>query len=222
MRHFRLSGFTGLIAAAAVLGVTGCGAPAYTYAIDKPDQTFFKVPSGWHQLSARQLAQAQQTMLGTTFAGAPGGQLIWSAAFTPATTPAFGELLFAMQDPVAYASVQSISPKLRGQLSFDQMRNLVFYVTPEARQIAQAAGRKLQPLAVIHSGTIGTKDGIHGINELFVISLNGVPHAFDQTVLTNSTTTKLYLLLVQCAQNCFLAHQAQIHAVVSSFTVRGP
>ena len=49
----------------------------------------------------------------------------------------------------------------------------------------------------------------------------GQPDAFDQTVLTDSATTKLYLLLVQCYQGCFVAHQAQIKTVVDSFTVRG-
>jgi len=49
----------------------------------------------------------------------------------------------------------------------------------------------------------------------------GRPDVFDLTVATNSSTTKLYMLLVQCYQDCFVAHQAQIVAVVDSFTVRG-
>jgi hypothetical protein len=223
MRQLRLTGLAGIIATALVLaGVTGCGAPPYTYATDKADQAYFRVPSGWHQINAHQLSQAQQLVLGTSYAGNPGGQLIWSAAFTPATRPAVGALLFSARDPVAYASVQSLKPKLRGALSFNQMRDLLFFVTPQSRQAAQAAGRKLSPLAVIHSTTITTNDGIRGINELYALSINGMPYAFDQTVLTNSATTKLYLLLVQCDQSCFLAHKAQIQAVVNSFTVRGP
>ena len=62
---------------------------------------------------------------------------------------------------------------------------------------------------------------MRGINELYEYTVSGRPDAFDQTVLTNSDTTKLYLLLVQCYQDCFISHQSQIKAVVESFTVRG-
>jgi hypothetical protein len=222
MRQLRLTRLTGFIAAAVVLAsAAGCGAPAYLYAVDKADQAYFKVPSSWHQISARQLALGQQSVLGTTFAGPASGKVIWSAAYTPAANPPLSAVLIATGNPVAYASVQSVSPKLQGELSFNQMRDLLFFVTPQSRQAAQAAGRKLTPLQVIHSTTISTKDGIRGINELFVLAINGQPFAYSQTVLTNAATTKLYLLLVQCNQDCFLAHRTQIQAIVSSFTVRG-
>jgi hypothetical protein len=73
----------------------------------------------------------------------------------------------------------------------------------------------------VSSTTINGPGGVRGINELFEYNVNGEPDAFDQTVLTNSATTKLYLLLVQCYQGCFASHVAQIKAVVDSFTVRG-
>jgi len=63
--------------------------------------------------------------------------------------------------------------------------------------------------------------GVRGINELFQYDIGSVPEVFDQTVLTNSETTKLYLLLVQCDQACFVAHTSQIASVMQSFTVRG-
>ena len=36
-----------------------------------------------------------------------------------------------------------------------------------------------------------------------------------------AATTKLYLLLVQCYQACFISHRPQIATVVNSFTVDG-
>ncbi len=74
---------------------------------------------------------------------------------------------------------------------------------------------------LLASATITTKDGVRGINELFEYSVGGQLNAFDQTVLTNSETTKLYLLLVQCYQSCFVSHAPQIRDIVNSFTVRG-
>ena len=94
-------------------------------------------------------------------------------------------------------------------------------MTSPARQQAAADGDKLTGFNLVYSNTITTKDGMRGINELFEYDIGGVPDAFDQTVLTNSSTTKLYLLLVQCYQDCFATNAAQIKAVVDSFTVRG-
>ena len=45
--------------------------------------------------------------------------------------------------------------------------------------------------------------------------------AFDLTVMTNSTTTKLYFLLVQCSATCFVSNYKQIAAVTGSFTIGG-
>ncbi len=120
-----------------------------------------------------------------------------------------------------YASVQALGTPLREALSFNFMRDLLFPVTPGARQQAASAGARLAGFTLISSTVITTHDGVRGINELYEYTINGLPDAFDQTVLTNSSTTKLYLLLVQCYQSCFVAHQAQIKAVVDSFTVRG-
>ena len=120
-----------------------------------------------------------------------------------------------------YASVQSLGTPLREALSFNFMRDLLFPVTSGARQQAATAGANLSGFTLVSSTVITSNDGVRGINELYEYTINGQPDAFDQTVLTNASTTKLYLLLVQCYQSCFVAHQAQIKDVVDSFTVRG-
>ena len=123
--------------------------------------------------------------------------------------------------PVVYASVQDLSPSLRAALSFDYMRDLLFPVTAQRDRRPRANGSTLTGFTLVSSTTITTKDGVRGINELYEYTIGGLPDAFDQTVLTNSSTTKLYLLLVQCYQDCFVSHDAQIKTVVNSFTVRG-
>lgn len=223
MRQLRRTG-TALAAAAAALTVTclaGCAAPAYTYAADTGDHAFFKVPSSWQLVNSRSLADAQEVLLSRSAAGPLGGNFAWSAAYAAAVHPPPSALLSGSQSPVVYASVQNIKDSLRAELSFDYMRDLLFPVTSADRQQAAAAGDKLTGFTLVYSNTITTSDGIRGINELFVYDINGLPDAFDQTVLTNSATTKLYLLLVQCYQSCFLSHEAQIKQVVDSFTVRG-
>ena len=206
---------------AALAVLAGCGAPTYTYAADTSDHAYFKVPSGWQQVDPHALAQVQNQFLTNSAAGQAGGSFIWSRAYSAAAKPALTALLIGSQTPSVYASVQSLRDSLRAALSFDYMRNLLFPVTSQARQAATAAGQQLTGFDLVSSTTITASSGVRGINELFEYTVNGLPDAFDQTVLTNGDTTKLYLLLVQCYQGCFVSHEAQIKAVVDSFTVRG-
>jgi hypothetical protein len=223
MRQLRrtVTAFAAAAVALTVTGLAGCAAPAYTYAADSADHSYFKVPASWPQVDPQSLADAQSALLGRSAAGPSGGKLAWSRAYAAAADPAATGLLSGSLTPVVYASVQNISDALRAELSFDYMRDLLFPVTSTDRQEAAAAGDKLTGFSLVYSNTITTSGGARGINELFEFDVNGAPDAFDQTVLTNSATTKLYLLLVQCYQSCFVSHEAQIKQIVDSFTVRG-
>ncbi len=211
----------GLVAAGLLATVVGCAAPAYNYAADSADNAYFRVPSSWQAMNSQRLAATQASELSNSAAGPPGGSLAWSRAYAEHWDAAAGTLLTASTEPVVYASVQSLTTGLREALSFNFMRDLLFPVTSGARQQAAASGTKLSGFVLINSTVITAHDGVRGINELYEYTINGQPDTFDQTVLTNSSTTKLYLLLVQCYQNCFVAHLPQIKDVVDSFTVRG-
>jgi hypothetical protein len=221
MRQLRRTA-AGLVAVGAMLaGLAACGAPGFTYAADSHDHAYFKVPADWQQVDPAALSNAQLALLSKSAAGTAGGTFAWSRAYAAAGHPPATALLTGSQTPVVYASVQDLRSSLRGALSFDYMRDLLFPVTPQARQEATASGDNLTGFNLVASTTITTKDGVRGINELYEYNVGGLPDAFDQTVLTNSSTTKLYLLLVQCYQDCFVSNEAQIKAVVDSFTVRG-
>lgn len=206
---------------AALALLAGCGAPSYQYAADSADHAYFKVPTNWAAVSPDKLAAVQSAYLTNSAAGPPGGAFIWSRAYSGAAKPALTTLLVGSHTPAVYASVQNLKDALREALSFDEMRDLLFPVTSQARQAAAAAGENITGFHLVFSNVISASGGVHGINELYEFDVNGLPDAFDQTVLTNSDTTKLYLLLVQCYQDCFASHSAQIKAVVDSFTVRG-
>jgi hypothetical protein len=223
MHHLRRTVTGALAAGMAVLtasSLAGCAAPAYTYAADKADHAYFKVPASWHEVSPQFVSQTQN-LLTKSYAGSLGGTLAWSQAYAAASSPSSVSLLDASSNPVVYASVANLKVSLRGLLSFNVMRDLLFPVTQPARQEAAAAGETLSGFSSISYNVITTKADMRGINELFEYDINGQPDAFDLTVLTNAATTKLYLLLVQCYQNCFVTHEKQIATVVNSFTVRG-
>ncbi len=220
-RQFRRTAAAFATAGTALALLAGCGAPSYQYAADSADHAYFKVPTSWQQVSPDKVAAIQGALLNNSAAGPAGGSFIWSRAYSGAPKPALSTLLVGSSTPAVYASVQSLKDALRSALSFDEMRDLLFPVTSQARQAAAAAGANFTGFTLVSSTVISAPGGIHGINELYEFNVGGLPDAFDQTVLTNSDTTKLYLLLVQCYQDCFASHAAQIKAVVDSFTVRG-
>jgi hypothetical protein len=224
MHHLRRSVIRTVTAGLAVLtlgAAAGCSTPDYSVAADSADHLYFKIPTSWHEVSPQFVSQAQ-SLLTKSEAGALGGTYAWSRAYAAATSPSAQSLLAEATTPVVYTSVQQLKTGLRGSLSFNLMRDLLFPVTPTARSEAAAAGESLPGFTSISYSVITTKYGMRGVNELFEYDIGGQPDAFDQTVLTNAATTKLYLLLVQCYQACFVAHAKQISTVVNSFTVRGP
>jgi hypothetical protein len=220
-RQLRRTAAAFATAGAALALVAGCGAPAYQYAADTADHAYFKVPTTWPQVSPDKVAAIQSSLLTNSAAGPAGGSFIWSRAYSETQVPALSTLLVGSHTPAVYASVQSLKDSLRSALSYDEMRDLLFPVTSQARQAAAQNGDNITGFTQISSTVISAPGGIHGINELYEFDVGGLPDAFDQTVLTNTDQSKLYLLLVQCYQDCFASHLAQIKAVVQSFTVRG-
>jgi hypothetical protein len=224
MRQLRRAAIAAAVAVAmlaAVAALAGCAAPGYTYAADTQDHAYFKVPANWYRVPAESVAGAQAELLDKAPAGASGGAITWSRAYAARPDPGAVDLLTNAPVPVVYASVQQLRDSLRAGLSFDEMRDLLFPVTAAGRQEATEEGAKFKGFDLLATSTITTSDGVRGISEIYEYTFNGVPDAFDQTVLTNAATTKLYLLLVQCSQSCFARYLTQIKAVVESYTVRG-
>ena len=143
MKQLRRTAVAVTLAATALALIAGCGAPSFKYAADSADHAYFKVPASWQQVSPDKLAAVQGALLNNSAAGPAGGSFIWSRAYSGAQKPALSTLLVGSNTPAVYASVQSLKDALRSALSFDEMRDLLFPVTSQARQAAAAAGENL-------------------------------------------------------------------------------
>jgi len=201
------------------LSVTSCAAPRYTYVADSGDNAYFKVPPSWHQVDEHSL----QSAMGPSFdAGSfKVGSYLWTRAYDSSASPSAQHILTITPTPVVFASVLSLSSGGRGLLSLNGMRDLFLPVTSGARQAASAQGEQLTGFQSLSDTTITNSHGDRGIREVFDYTFNGVPETFDLTVLTDSNTTKLYFLLVQCETSSFASDYSQISQVVGSFTVGG-
>jgi hypothetical protein len=205
------------VAALVIVGCAAAGcslAPQYTYVSDSADNAYFKVPPSWHQVPESSLQSAEGS-------SSQEGSYLWSEAYDANTKPSVDHVFAATEKPVVYASVIGLSSTEQSSISFNSMRDLLLPVTAAARKAAAANHEELEGFQSLSDQVITDGNHNRGIREIFDYDLGTSPETFDLTVLTNSATTKLYFLLVQCTETCFASDYKQISDVVNSFTVGG-
>ena len=195
-------------------GLSACGAPAYTYVTDSPNSTYFKVPTGWHEISTSSLDAALEAAGGT-------GQGIWATAFDAGAAPSAGNFLsFGVSQPFVFSEVGTLSSDASNQLSYNGLRDFLFPVSDSGRATAQASSAfPLTDFKSIADDTIKASNGVHGVREVFQYSYNGVADTFDEVSLTNADQTVAYFIIVHCTSKCYSQYQSDINTVMSSFTV---
>jgi hypothetical protein len=214
LRHFYRVAALIILGLMVTVSASACAAPQYNYVADSSDSAYFKVPPSWHQVSQNSLqsAVASPSALGSS---------LWDRAYDASAEPSVRHVFSSTPEPAVFAWVVSLSSSERSSISLDAMRDLFLPVTSGARQTASAQGQELPGFQSISDQVLTNGSGYRGIREIFDYTLNGVPETFDQTVMTNSDTTKLYVLLVQCYTSTFATDYSQISQVVNSFTVGG-
>ncbi len=206
-----------LMGALAMVGLTACGAPAYTYVADTAAKTYYKVPSGWHQISQSSLNSALQA------AGASSSG-IWSTAFDANSVPSgSGFLDFGLSQPFVFAEVGTLSATATNEVSYNMLRDFMLPVTSTSRTQDASEGFPLTDFKSLRDELITAPQGVHGVRETFQYTdAGGAPNTFDEDVLTNADQTVVYFLLVHCTATCYSANQNSINTVMSSFTVGSP
>jgi hypothetical protein len=197
-----------------LLGLSGCGAPAYTYVTDSADSTYYKVPADWHAISTSSLDAALAAAGGS-------GQGIWATAFEAGASPSASDFLsFGVTQPFVFSEVGTLSSTASNELSYDGLRDFLFPVSSEGRESASESGDfPLTNFKSLTDDTITASNGVHGVREIFQYSYNNVADTFDEVSLTNADQTVVYFIIVHCTTACYTRYQPQINTVMSSFTV---
>jgi hypothetical protein len=205
-----------LLSALATVGLSACGAPAYTYVADSPASTYYKVPTQWHQISQHDVNAALQAA-GASTSG------IWTTAFDASTVPTFNHNdLVDISSPFVFADVIKLSPSASSGLSYNAMRDFWLPVTATARQNDAAQGFPGANFTPLRDQTISGKQGVHGVRETYQYTFNGVTDTFDEVVLTNADQTVLYSIEVHCTKTCYSQNESSINTVMTSFTLGSP
>lgn len=200
------------------LAVAGCAAPQFTYVTNSSQHTYFKVPSGWRQISAGALAAAVNGGSSKPQAG------VWTVGYDGSTQPEANHVLGAEnQQPFAYSVVAAVNQTTTNELSYNDLRDFFLPVTSAARSSAARSGFPLTNFKLISDSMLELSQGVHGVREIYDYSYpDGSVNTFDQVALTNADDTEVYLLLVHCLASCYSKHQSEIDTVMRSFTVRSP
>jgi hypothetical protein len=179
--------------------------------------TYFKVPSGWHKISDSSLSSELQTATGSSGAG-------WTVAYDAGHKPTAGDFLsFGTSQPFVFAEVGQLNSTASNALSYDTLRDFFLPVTSTARQNAAAQGFPLTGFKQMRDQTLTLGQGVHGVRETFDYSYTGgTTDTFDEVALTNADQTVVYLLVLHCTSSCYSNDQTEINDVMSSFTIRSP
>jgi hypothetical protein len=197
------------------LVVSGCAAPQFTYVTNSSAHTYFKVPSGWRQISSSALAKAVTN-------GGRQPPSVWSVGYDASSTPAAEDALSSANvQPFAYSVVAPVNQATTNALSYNELRDFFLPVTPAARSTAAQRGFPLTHFHLLRDTMLTPGQGVHGVRVTFEYAYpGGSVNTFDQVALTNADDTEVYLLLVHCLASCYSSHQSQIDTVMKSFTVR--
>ena len=197
------------------LAVAGCAAPQFTYVTNSSQHTYFKVPSGWREISAGALAAAVNS--------APQSG-VWTVGYDGSTQAEANHVLGAEnQQPFAYSVVAAVNQTTTNALSYNNLRDFFLPVTATARASAAQSGFPLTKFQLLSDSMLELTQGVHGVRVVYDYSYpDGSVNTFDQVALTNADDTEVYLLLVHCLASCYSKHQSEIDTVMKSFTVRSP
>jgi hypothetical protein len=208
-------GLTLLFCVLTMIGLSACGAPAYTYVADGSAGTFYKVPTQWHQLTQKNLDTAL-TAEGLSGAG------IWSTAFDGARAPSGNDFLAPnLSQPFVFAEVGNLNATASSEVSYNMLRDFMLPVSSSAR--SEDTSFPLTDFKSVRDQTITAAQGVHGVRETFQYTFpTGEADTFDEDSLTNADQTVVYFLLVHCTNACYEQNQNAINTVMTSFTIGSP
>ncbi len=194
--------------------VAGCAAPQYTYVANSSQDTYFKVPYDWHQISPSSLSSELKAVTGNSGSS-------WDVAYEAGRQPTANDFLsFGASQPFVFAEVGQLNSTVSNELSYDALRDIFMPVTSTARQNASTEG--LTGFDQIRDQVLTPGQGVHGVRETFQYSFEGLSDTFDEVALTNADQTVVYLLVLHCTTSCYSHDQTEINDVMSSFTIRSP
>ena len=202
--------------AVALPALTSCAQPDFRYAAEKAGSApagtvYFKVPQGWAEFPAAQIASAEKGWSGGSDAAALLGATAWQAAYDAAPAPSLDHVLgrAAPDRPVVYASLRSLYAEERAGATTEALKDLLVPVSTLGSAVRVTTDATV---------TQGSASGVHLVYSY--APGPGLPEeTIDQTAYLSDGRDAVYLLVVRCTTTCYAAHRDEIATVTASYTI---
>jgi hypothetical protein len=206
----------------AILLLSACGQPEFTYVRDREGTTYFKVPATFKQLNASPIEMYLTGDHPDSATAAVRAQRVWSTAFDQSSQPSVDHLL-SSPDPFVYAAVHQLTEQQRDGVSLNRLRDFILPVTEQMRQAyeQQIAATGQPPMFAsfeLLSDEVLTLDaGARGVRVRFNYQIGNSVQTFDETALLNEKGTSVSVMLLGCQAACYRKRSAEFDKIASSF-----
>jgi hypothetical protein len=205
-----------VLAVVAGTALSACARPDFQYAAQSPGdvpagRVYFKVPQGWSEFPAAQIAQAQSAWQADPAAKSLLDVTAWQSAYDASIQPSLGNVLGtgAADRPTVYASLRRLYDQESGAASVASLRDMVVPVSTLGSAVN-----------VVRDDTV-EQGGAKGVHLVFSYAPTaGAPEqTIDQTAYLSEGSDAVYLLLVRCSTACYETNRDEIATVTSSYTI---
>jgi hypothetical protein len=206
----------------AILMLSACGQPDFTYVRDRDGTTYFRVPASFTQLNAAPIEQYLTGDHPDSVAAAMRAQRVWSTAFDQSAEPTVNHLL-GSKDPFVYATVHQLTEQQRDAISLNRLRDFVLPVTDQMRELyeqqSMTTGRPplLGGFELLADDVLTLENGARGVRVRFNYQIGRDVQTFDQTAILDEKGAKVSVMLIGCQASCYRDRAAEFDKIASSF-----
>ncbi|MEU5864197.1 MULTISPECIES: LptM family lipoprotein [unclassified Nonomuraea] len=206
----------------AILMLSACGQPDFTYVRDREGTTYFKVPASFTQLNAYPIELYLTGDQPGSLAAATRAQRVWSTAFDQSSEPSVNHLL-SSSDPFVYATVHKLTEQQRDAISLNRLRDFVLPVTDTMRELYEqkvtTTGRPpmFANFELLSDDVLILDDGAKGVRVRFNYQIGLGVQTFDQTAILDEKGATVSVMLIGCQATCFRDRGAEFDKIAGSF-----
>jgi hypothetical protein len=215
-----------------LVGSGACSPPKFRYVANSETETYLKVPRSWTSFEQSELTAAS--------AAGESGQtpsavdsfiddlLQWRVAFDAAPSPSLDHVVALSVEPVVDVRVRRLLAPERDQVSLASLRNF-FVPYDDLRKEAdlEAAGKPVgapttsSQFRPIDEQELQFENGLRGTRLIFGLrGSDGAFYTFDQTVLLDGKTERVYALLIRASEKEYFSNSTLLDEIATSFTVK--
>jgi hypothetical protein len=210
----------GISVGAALIGLSivlsGCLGSNFAYYShsNRGTDLYFKIPSGWHVFSAKQLVEATNGLLSQTQLNQIEGSE-WETSFSAAPHPSAKQLILESSTyPNGFVFARQLAATDRDTLSYAALRSEILGQDPFSSQATV--------LFNVLSYTEFTRPGgIRGSKLVTDVSgSNGLIETYAQVLAVDASANYVYGIGVACRASCWGPNQGLINQVLNSWNVK--